>query len=459
MAVEIKSQVKVTEEMISGVTGIHCFSKYLESTGILKIFESKFDKIKKSKKGYGLSSIFGQVICNLAMDKSGSISAYDRLKESPDYACLIEKDLDEIVSTSQVTRFFNKFCYGHFHKFREILEDLFITSLAKEKPKYVEIYIDTMVMDNDSALKREGVNPTYKNVKGFQPLQAIWNGYFVDAIFRQGSSHSNHGNDFIMMVKRLVGIIRNKYNCNIPIIIKTDSGFFSEDNFREMDELKVAFICSGKKYNKMLDIAASFTSDKWMQYSSNNTTWRFVEFEYGCDTWKGDKYRTIYTSPLKEGNQLLFIGTEKDSAIITNIGVNKFLEDIFGYELFEYWHNANNIIHHHHLQGYAELAHKRFKDFRNEHLPFKHFHCNLAFYYTALVAFDLFEAFKRDILNGLFEKDAYPSTVRNRFINCACKIIKSARKYIICVTKYTMKLMDLNSIMQKCRNAIPIRNC
>jgi hypothetical protein len=43
-----------------------------------------------------------------------------------------------------------------------------------------------MVMDNDDALKREGVDPTYKKVKGFQPLQMYWGRYLIDAIFRNG---------------------------------------------------------------------------------------------------------------------------------------------------------------------------------------------------------------------------------------------------------------------------------
>jgi hypothetical protein len=31
-----------------------------------------------------------------------------------------------------------------------------------------------MVLDNDEALRREGCDPTYKKVKGFQPLHLIW---------------------------------------------------------------------------------------------------------------------------------------------------------------------------------------------------------------------------------------------------------------------------------------------
>jgi hypothetical protein len=68
---------------------------------------------------------------------------------------------------------------------------MFIWRLKIEKPEEIIITIDTMVMDNDEAACREGVQPTYKKVKGFQPLQLIWKGKIIDAIFRGGKKHSN----------------------------------------------------------------------------------------------------------------------------------------------------------------------------------------------------------------------------------------------------------------------------
>ena len=60
-------------------------------------------------------------------------------------------------------------------------------------PTVIELGIDTMVMDNDDAKCRHGVKPTYKKKKGFQPLQMNWGRFIVDAVFRSGDKHSNHG--------------------------------------------------------------------------------------------------------------------------------------------------------------------------------------------------------------------------------------------------------------------------
>jgi hypothetical protein len=45
--------------------------------------------------------------------------------------------------------------------------------------------LDSMVLDNDEALVRHGVRPTYKRVKGFQPLQMTWKGFVIDAVFHR----------------------------------------------------------------------------------------------------------------------------------------------------------------------------------------------------------------------------------------------------------------------------------
>lgn len=101
--------------------------------------------------------------------------------------------------------------------------------LQIEKPELIKLGVDTMVLDNDAARKREGVEPPYKKVKGFQPLQMFWGRYLVDAIFRNGKAHSNHGNHAYRMVTRAVRLIRKHYSREVPIVLIADAGFFDEE--------------------------------------------------------------------------------------------------------------------------------------------------------------------------------------------------------------------------------------
>ena len=95
--------------------------------------------------------------------------------------------------------------------FRHLLQKLFIWRLRQTRPAVIELGLDSMVLDNDDALKRQGFQPIYKKVRGFHPLQMNWGRYLVDAVFRGGSKHSNHGKTAEKMLVHVVKKIRRDY--------------------------------------------------------------------------------------------------------------------------------------------------------------------------------------------------------------------------------------------------------
>ena len=111
-----------------------------------------------------------------------------------------------------------------------------------------------MVMDNDDALKREGVDPAYKKVKGFQPLQMYWGRFIIDTIFRNGKAHSNHGNHVSRMIKGIVRLIRKHYSKDVPIVFMADTGFYDNELFKLCDRLRTGFVFGGKMYDEIKDI-------------------------------------------------------------------------------------------------------------------------------------------------------------------------------------------------------------
>lgn len=130
-----------------------------------------------------------------------------------------------MLSSHSVKRSFRKFTPMLNRRLRVVLRHLFAWRLRLEQPSVVILGIDTMVMNNDDAALREGVEPTYRKVKGFQPLQLNWKGFFVDASFRSGSKHSNHGTDVQKMVTAAVKVIRRELGDQVPIFsIGTYSG-------------------------------------------------------------------------------------------------------------------------------------------------------------------------------------------------------------------------------------------
>src|SRR6266566_7087258 len=154
--------------------------------------------------------------------------------------------------------------------------------------------LDTMVMDNDEALKRQGCDPTYRKVKGFQPLQLIWEGKIVDAIFRRGKRHSNYGHDVEKMIRGIVSLIRTRYDDSVAIIVRLDAGFFDEKNFALFDDLGIGFLATGKVYDAIKEKVQAVPKKKWKEYANERQVWSYARFSYQCESWK-KAYRALYT--------------------------------------------------------------------------------------------------------------------------------------------------------------------
>jgi hypothetical protein len=220
------------------------------------------------------------------------------------------------------------------------LQTLFLWRLRIVRPEVVELGIDTMVMDNDDALCRDGVKPTYKKKKGFQPLQMNWGRFIVDAVFRGGDKHSNHGDTVLNMIRHMVIKIKRDYRWDVPIIIRMDSGFFDQKIFNLCEALQVGYVCGGKMYENIKQIAANWDENRWQRFeSTKKESWQYAEFGCRQGNWKRFR-RAIYCRLMHDDrNQLYLPGCRPDTIIVTNIGqgqaIDRFLKDAGALELFD----------------------------------------------------------------------------------------------------------------------------
>ncbi|MES0447294.1 MAG: IS1380 family transposase [Desulfobacterales bacterium] len=439
--------IETTNETLTGRGGLVLLNKYYENIGIFEIFEEKFGNLRISNKSLPVSCLFKQVFHWLNDGTSRHLSYFDTLKKDEGYAGAIELPLSLLASSHMIKRFFKKFNWAHQNSFRAILKDLFVWRLNTEQPEVINLTIDTMVMDNDEAEKRQGVTPSYKKVKGFQPLQVIWEGRIIDAIFRGGKKNGNHGTTVINMLTDLVATIRKRYKGDVPIIVRMDSGFFDISNFAALDALGVGFIASGKMYSTVHEYVAC-SNIIWDQYDNDKQTWQYTEFGFTCEKWHVF-YRAFYTKPIYEGKQMLLDFARPENVILTNLGVNQQIFSEQQSDMAIHYESPQAIINGHHQRGADELPHRGLKDFGFEQLPFKNFHQNSAMYYCMVTAFFLFETFKRDILHEVISITSYATTIRRRFIDFAAKIIKKQGKLILKVPKAVMKSCKVDLLLKK----------
>ena len=452
------SAVEVTSDTLSGRGGLALFVRYLTGVGILELLASRFGNLRRSKKGAAVEGLFKQTLCFLFDGTSHHMSHFDKLKQDSGYAGVLEEHQQDLASSHTVKRFFRAFPFGCGIVFRIILKQLFVWRLKLKEPELIELTIDTMVMNNDEAEKREGVEPTYKKVKGFQPLQVIWDGKIVDALLRNGKKNGNSGSAVSNMVRSLVKLIRSRYSSEVTIVVRLDAGFFDQKLFEVFDELGIGFICSGKMFNNVKEHVAGVPENQWNSYTSGKYEWEYVEWNYSADSWDCS-YRALYTRPVYDNDgQTLLDFARPDNVIVTNIGVNEDVLIHCSEETEEVLESPEYIIRSHHLRGADELPHRGLKDLGTENLPFKRFAANSAFYYLMVIAFFLFETFKEDVIAESLPQLAksYATTIRRTLVDFAAKIVRTGGKVILKITKATIDRLKFHELWFRAQSPPPL---
>lgn len=451
----IINDVELTEDVLTSRAGLSLFVRYLRNIAIFPHLENLFSKIRKSRKSQEISEFFKQLFCFFIDGTSRHLTYFDTLKEDEGYAKSIETDRINMLSSHAVKRFFRAIVLPWSFSFRKILQELFLWRLRMVNPDMIMLGLDTMPMNNDDAEKREGVKPTYKKEKGFQPINLTWSRFIIDTIFRSGDKHSNHGDDAAKMVKRIVALIRKRYREDVPIVIRLDSGFFDQKLFEVFESLGIGYICGGKLYDDLKGIVSNSDKSLWEVYENENQVWEFMEFADRRGSWKMFR-RCVYCRPVYEDKQMLFKFARPDTLIYTNLGMNGPIDNLLRAAAMEEMFNSQAIIGAYHGRGCDELVHRALKDFRSEQLPFKHFHQNAAFYYTMVIGFFLYETFKEDVCDSVVSANSYATTLRRKVLDIAGKIVSHAGRITLKVTTSVWNSLDFYQLWHKSENPIQI---
>jgi hypothetical protein len=442
-------KVGVTKDTLTSRGGLTLFVKYIENIGVIALLGRFFGRLRKSSKGQPIAEIFKQLFCFFADGTSQHFVRFDALKDDAGYAAGIETSTDTLLSSHAVKRFFRAFSWGLSMLFREVLQKLFIWRLEIVQPSVITLGIDTMVMDNDEAKKRDGVQWTYKKVSGFQPLQMTWGRFVVDAIFRGGKKHGNHGDTVDRMVRRIVKTIREQYRADVIMIFRLDSGFMDQELFEVFEELKVYYTCSGKLYSDIKEYAGTVPAPQWARYQKGKAAWDFFEWDDQRGTWEKPR-RAIFTRLDDGEEQPLLECTRLESVIYTNLGREVDLDERLTEAECAAWLTAAGIVELHHGRGRDELVHKSLKEFGQEALPFERFAYNTAYYYTMVIAHFLFECFKEDVCAPVVEVTAMPNTVRRRVVDIAAKVVRTGGRVILRVTQGVWNQLGIAEMWKRC---------
>jgi hypothetical protein len=452
------SGIETTSDRLTGRAGLAFFVAYLHNIDIFPLIDRFFGTIRKTKKGLPVFEIFKQVLCFMLDGTSRHLTYFDHLAKDEGYAGSIETDRKQMASSHKIKRFFKAFAWTRVYLFRRLLQMLFIWRLNVKNPAVIELGIDTMVMDNDDARCRHGVKPTYKKKKGFQPLQMNWGRFIVDAVFRGGDKHSNHGDSVEKMILHMVARIRQKYRSDVPIIIRMDSGFFDQKIFDLCERFNIGYVCGGKLYKDIKAMVEASSDRNWSRFENpkKEDIWEYMEFGSKRANWKKFR-RAFYCRLINNGQQLILPGCRSDTVIITNLGQGQPIDKLLKQAGAESYLKSQAVIACYHERGSDELANRALKDFGHEQLPFKRFAPNAAWYYTMLVGHFLLESFKEDVSSPVIAVGSYANTVRRKLIDIAGKIVSHSGKIILKFTSACFDNLRLTELFERCKVAPAIR--
>lgn len=445
--------IEETSDNLTGRGGLFFFVRYLKNIGIFSLLAEYFGDLRKNKKGLPVTELFKQIFCFFCDATSRHLTYFDALAEDAGYAGTIEQSPEDMASSHTVKRFLKSFSIFKIWNFRKILQKLFIWRLKIEKPDIIRIDIDTMVMDNNDADVRHGVGPTHKKIKGFQPLQVTWGRFVIDAVFRGGIRHSNHGDTVVKTVTHLVNLVRREYRGDAVIILTCGGGFFDQKNFTESEKLGIYYISGARMTEDVKKSVSSLPEENFRLLKKEEQTWQFADFGFSYGTW--DIFRRfIFCQPLYRNGQMLPTFERADTLLATNLRSDTVTEDMP--EEIRRLTDASEIVSLYHMRGASELVFRALKDFGTEEMPFKRFPPNAAFYYMMLTAFFLFETFKHDVLSPVIPLQSYAGTVRRQFVDIAGKIVSHSGRVILKFTAAVFRRLKLKKIWDACHSPPPL---
>ena len=452
------SKIEITNDKISGRGGLAFFLRYVEQVGFYDLSEKILGHIRISSKGLSLYQFIKQMLAYFIDGTYMSMESFNDRKKDSGYSALLENQEQAMGSSHQIKRFFRKLMNNHIGNaiFRKILHKLFLWRLQIEKPTVIILGVDTMVMDNNDAQKREGVEPTYKKKKGYQPLHISWGSYLVDIVFRSGSCHSNHGTDFIDSVEAITKLIRKYYNADIPIIAVCDSGFLDDKAFTYFEEtLKIGYVVTGKMYDDIKNYIEKIPASEYKKFNGSGI-WNYIELGNKLKSWTKFRRAIFTTLDTDENGQLILEFARPDTILYTNLGQDAELTEQLkkagkparhiysGVAGGEDLLTADAIISLAHQRGKDELIHRSIKELATkEQLPFQQMGMNRAYYYLLAIAHFLFESYKRDVTYEVFPIKSYPNTFRRQLIDFAVKIVSHGGEIILKVTNEVKERLNI----------------
>lgn len=389
-------QVQKTGTAITSFAGLVSIIRFAQRIGVTELIDRTL-AVKKRDNGYKESVYVASLVSML-------LSGGTRLD---DIAFLnLDRGLRKLnggrfPAATAIGKFLGKFGKRALRNLGRINSLLTRKTIEKQKLKEVTLDADSSFIRSNKKQARKG----YEGEKGYNPMFcfAAESAMTAYCVFRPGNA--SPGGNAMSVLRRSLRAIPGSVK---KVYVRSDSAWYIASVMDYCNDRDIGFAITADKDAAVMKSIESIKEHQWQTFEDQ----QIAETVHAVGEKKGSPaYRLVVLRRQKQQYEL-FDDPYCYYAVITN------RDDLSAPELI-YWHrkraNAENMI--------KELK----LGIGLENLPCGKLLANAAFCQTAVLAYNLLQAFKRIILPDGWERFTI-KTLRFRFIRVAALVTNKARK-------------------------------
>jgi len=403
------NDIQFTEKNLTSYAGVLPLLNYTNDEGIFQVLDEvlQFENIstEKIKMNHLKSLICGGFIGLDKLDRFLLIRDDRLIKE-----CGIE-----IRTPENISRFLGNFTFKTTQMLRDANFKIFKKLLGKSELKEIIIDIDSRAENVEGNLEGavKGYNPGFKGNNCYNILYAFCDELkaFITGFRRMGNAYTSNG--AAEMIKEIIAHLKDNVD---NIVFRMDSGYFSEEILKVIEEAEFEYLIKAKHYSTMVSTAYSDFNLEWSEIEKTNKEYSLVTMK--LNNWERERDFVIIRKKKPDEETLQESLFEYDKYEHDFYVKNKILT---AFETIEYYAKRAN----------SENYIKETKyDMNIGKLKMHSFWSNEAFFQIMMLVYNIFLLFKMDNTSES-EYRQQINTFRLKYICVAGKIVSTGRKIIL----------------------------
>ena len=406
------NRIEFTANNLTSYAGLYPLLNYTKESGIMQLLEEELVFEKNTIERIKMKHITTMLSLHfLGADKLDRVSL---LKEDP----LLEKGFGiNVTAPENVSRFFSNFTFKTTQMLRNVNFKVFKKLLKHSKLKEITIDIDSTVenLEGNQEGATKGYNPGHKGNKCYNVLMAFCAELksFITGYQRPGNTYTSNG--AAEMIKEIIAQLKDTVE---DIVFRMDSGYFSEEIMKIIEEAGYHYVIKGKHYGTILPMVYAGSVRIWDRYrNKEDITACCIKPEKWDCTRKFVVVRELKSEEKRRQIPMFEYCDYDHDYYVTNT----------------LWEPAE-IVWFYEKRGNCENYIKEAKyDLNVGTMILKSFWANEAIFQLQMLVYNIFLLFKMEYVNEDYRQ--WVRTFRFKYVFVAAKIVQSGRSTIMKMSK------------------------